>query len=656
MGDQKEDWQLDIGQLIGNYTISGFIGKGGMGEVYSAFDPKLKREVAIKVLPEKYNSNKAMLDRFLAEGAALAKISHPNIVSVFEIGTYSGGHFIAMEFIDGISLNHLIKERTFDTHDAISIMLQVLSALELAHQKSIIHRDIKPHNLILDTDGNIKIIDFGIVKDLSSTSSHETTVGLVLGSISYVSPEVLTGKVTTPQADLWSAGVTFFEILSGVAPFDGDNNLETMENIKTKSLEFPEDFEAWYPKELKTLIQKLCKVDISQRYLNATEALEDLKKIEKKIPDFQGRVKVKLDRARNESEVREYLKDFRETEALRILQSAIQIQKQLDYSTDKTIALDDEASIEVSEQALQMAKKKFRESTRPPLFVVPLRFRAAVVAGVLTVFVAVTLVFTTIIDPETSVSQSPERGVSNYTGTECDPFVPENADCATRGLTASLFYLTEDSLGKVKGNEYDLNQYTRLSYYFNEGVRSSETYQFSQPRINPRMFKFGSLSSDGKELVDNAGSKLTEYFALRFTSMLFLNDHEPGEYEFLLSSDDGSRLYVFDDKGGKQLVVDNDGPHSMNAKCSEETVYFDKDTRKQITIEFYQGPRYFLGLQLLWRRVDGQRVPESNCGLEGSAALYGPGNDDFENFKFGELIKNGWEVIPAENFLMLPNY
>ena len=151
-------------------------------------------------------------------------------------------------------------------------------------------------------------------------------------------------------------------------------------------------------------------------------------------------------------------------------------------------------------------------------------------------------------------------------------------------------------------------------------------------------------------------AKLTEYFALRFSTLLFLNNHEPGEYEFILSSDDGSRMYVYDDSGRRQLVVDNDGPHAMNIKCSEGTVHFDKDSRKQVSIEFYQGPRYFLGLVLLWRRVDGDRISEPNCGVEGATALYGESGDDFENFKFGDLLKSGWEVIPAENFLILPNY
>ena len=209
-----------LGKTVSNYIIQSVIGSGGMGKVYLAKQFTIDREVAIKILDPSLSGNPQFRERFINEANALAKLSHPNIVSIYDFIEFEGNYCIVMEYVNGITLDAMIdKNGKIDMPFATDIICQVLDGLSYAHKKSIVHRDIKPSNIIVDNDNRVKILDFGIAKIVLS-NSNLTRTGMRMGSISYMSPEQILGKELDLKTDIYSAGVTFYEILSGKLPYD----------------------------------------------------------------------------------------------------------------------------------------------------------------------------------------------------------------------------------------------------------------------------------------------------------------------------------------------------------------------------------------------------------------------------------------------------
>ena len=209
-----------LGKTVSNYKIQSVIGSGGMGKVYLAKQFTIDREVAIKILDPSLSGNPQFRERFINEANALAKLSHPNIVSIYDFIEFEGNYCIVMEYVNGITLDAMIdKNGKIDMPFATDIICQVLDGLSYAHKKSIVHRDIKPSNIIVDNDNRVKILDFGIAKIVLS-NSNLTRTGMRMGSISYMSPEQILGKELDLKTDIYSAGVTFYEILSGKLPYD----------------------------------------------------------------------------------------------------------------------------------------------------------------------------------------------------------------------------------------------------------------------------------------------------------------------------------------------------------------------------------------------------------------------------------------------------
>ncbi len=267
MGEKKSP------QKIMHYELKKKLGEGGMGEVWLAIDTNLARPVALKILPRYLAYDEEARVRFHREAKAASALNHPNIVTIFETGTFEGQIFIAMEYIEGQTVRELIDAQKIDKDRAIDITKQALLGLSAAHEANIIHRDIKPENLMVRRDGYVKILDFGLAKMLDTKSyTYSLTQGIV-GTPKYMSPEQATGKPLTPATDVFSLSAVFYEMLSGKAAFEGENIHIILSAITGPSL--PPAIEGISP-QLMAIIYKGMAKDIEERYKNAREMLTDL--------------------------------------------------------------------------------------------------------------------------------------------------------------------------------------------------------------------------------------------------------------------------------------------------------------------------------------------------------------------------------------------
>ena len=274
----------NVGREIGPYKIVERLGGGGMGEVYLAEDSRLNRLVALKTLPAYFVSDNTRLRRFQREARAASALNHPNILTIHEVGELEGVHFIATEFIDGQTIRELIALDELSLTDALDIVVQVASALSVAHAAGIVHRDIKPENIMRRNDGIVKILDFGIAKlveqapaDSSANTRAQTETGVVLGTVGYMSPEQARGLPVDERADLWSLGVVLYEMLVYRAPFLGATRMDTMVAILER-----EPAPLFQPtagptlQRLQTIVSKTLRKERAERYQTASELLADV--------------------------------------------------------------------------------------------------------------------------------------------------------------------------------------------------------------------------------------------------------------------------------------------------------------------------------------------------------------------------------------------
>jgi eukaryotic-like serine/threonine-protein kinase len=274
-------------ESFGHYEISSLIGTGGMGEVYLADDTKLGRKVAIKFLNEKYSKDEDLLNRFIQEAKAASALNHPNLITVYEIGEHDGSHYIATEYIEGKTLRERMKQRlTFD--DALSISVQTSEALSAAHSAGIVHRDIKPENIMVRPDGYIKVLDFGLAKltELAETGGEDetkklvkTNPGVIMGTVSYMSPEQARGKTMDARSDIFSFGVVMYEMLTGKVPFTGETMTDTLSSIISTEPQPITSIAPHLPRELQRIVQKTLKKKRDQRYQTTRDLLVDLKEM-----------------------------------------------------------------------------------------------------------------------------------------------------------------------------------------------------------------------------------------------------------------------------------------------------------------------------------------------------------------------------------------
>ena len=225
------------GRQFGSYRILKRLGAGGMGEVYLAFDIRLERQVALKFLPPHLTSNEQAVRRFQQEARAASALNHPNILTIHEVGQIEGEHFIASEYVDGITLRTALYRKSVDVFTAVDIATQVASALMAAHSAGVVHRDLKPTNIMIRPDGYVKVIDFGLAKLIqaldrdSPIDETRTRPGSVIGTLDYMSPEQARGDKLDQRTDLWSLGVVLYEMVAQRRPFEGDTESHVVVGI-----------------------------------------------------------------------------------------------------------------------------------------------------------------------------------------------------------------------------------------------------------------------------------------------------------------------------------------------------------------------------------------------------------------------------------------
>ena len=267
---------LSKGQKINNrYEIIKSIGEGGMANVYLANDKILDRKVAVKVLRGDLSSDEKFIRRFQREALSVSNLSHPNIVEVYDVGEEDGEYYIVMEYIDGKTLKQLLKKREYLTlTEVIDIMTQLTDGIAHAHESYIIHRDIKPQNIMIEDDGRIKITDFGIAMALNATQLTQTNS--VMGSVHYLPPEQASGKGATVKSDIYSMGILMYELLTGTVPFKGDNAVEIALKHMKDNLPSLREFNPSIPQSVENILLKATAKNPRNRYDSAKEMHEDL--------------------------------------------------------------------------------------------------------------------------------------------------------------------------------------------------------------------------------------------------------------------------------------------------------------------------------------------------------------------------------------------
>ncbi len=276
---------LAAGDKLGPYEILAPIGKGGMGEVYRARDPRLHREIAIKVLPQAFATEDAR-ERFQREARAASALNHPNICAIYDVGESAGHPFLVMELLDGKTLREYIGAKPLDISTAISLSVQVADALDAAHAKGIIHRDIKPANIFVTERGHAKVLDFGLAKHDLPADSDALTVdmltepGTAMGTVAYMSPEQACGQVVDARSDLWSFGVVLYEMIAGSRPFDGPTSPIIFDALLNKTPQPVRERNPQVPPGLERIIGELLEKDRALRYPSAAALRDDLQRLQ----------------------------------------------------------------------------------------------------------------------------------------------------------------------------------------------------------------------------------------------------------------------------------------------------------------------------------------------------------------------------------------
>lgn len=317
---------IKIGMMISDrYEILEKIGTGGMSDVYKAKDHKLNRFVAVKVLKQEFGENANFVSKFRIEAQAAAGLMHPNIVNVYDVGEENDVHYIVMELVEGITLKKYIEKKArLSYKEAVSIAIQVSMGIEAAHNNHIIHRDIKPQNIIISKDGKVKVTDFGIAKAATSN----TITSNVMGSVHYTSPEQARGGYSDEKSDIYSLGITMFEMLTGRVPFNGETTVAIAIKHIQEEMPSPAEFVPEIPSSVESIVLKCCQKSPDRRYQNIQELIADLKQslinpdedfVVQNGPDVDGGTRLISDSDMEQIKRRSVYPEYEEPEPMRLL-------------------------------------------------------------------------------------------------------------------------------------------------------------------------------------------------------------------------------------------------------------------------------------------------------------------------------------------------
>lgn len=270
--------------LDNRYRLTKTLGSGGMADVYLAHDEVLARDVALKILSRRYANDEEFVKRFKKEARSAAALSHPNIVPVYDRGEIEGGtHYITMEYVPGGTLKDRIrKDGPLPPRQAVALALQVARAIQAAHQSGLIHRDVKPQNILLTKLGDAKVADFGIAR--AANASTTTSQNLILGTVQYMSPEQARGEPVSPKSDLYSLGVVLYEMLTGELPYNPGHPLKVPVEAANGRLRSPREVDPTIPEGINAVTLRLLDKDPAKRYSEAGELIDDLKRVSEDLP------------------------------------------------------------------------------------------------------------------------------------------------------------------------------------------------------------------------------------------------------------------------------------------------------------------------------------------------------------------------------------
>ncbi|MGB8508565.1 MAG: protein kinase, partial [Pyrinomonadaceae bacterium] len=291
--------ELGAGRRVGAYRIVGTLGEGGMGKVYLAEDARLGRNVALKLLPASFMTDLERVGRFEQEARAASALNHPNILTIHEIGHDAGAHYIATEFVEGVTLRAHLKRGEMSVHEALEIAIQLAAALAAAHAARLVHRDIKPENIMVRPDGYIKVLDFGLAKPTGQTLSADgdsnsdsnsfskalvnTRPGMVMGTVAYMSPEQARGLDVDARTDIWSLGVVLYEMLAGRPPFTGPTGSDVMVSVLNREPPPLAQLRPTVGSELERIVSKTLAKDREERYRTTKDLLIDLRRLKQRM-------------------------------------------------------------------------------------------------------------------------------------------------------------------------------------------------------------------------------------------------------------------------------------------------------------------------------------------------------------------------------------
>jgi eukaryotic-like serine/threonine-protein kinase len=296
------DKELSASTSLSHYRIVSKIGAGGMGEVYLAHDTKLDRKVALKILPADLAANQDRMRRFVQEAKAAAALNHPNIAHIYEIGEHDGTHFIAMEFVEGVTLREKIHRERTELRKLLRYLQHVAEGLAKAHAAGIVHRDLKPDNIMITHDGHAKILDFGLAKllepqhppgisnastgeDATAIMKQQSTPGMIMGTVGYMSPEQAQGKTNEidQRSDIFSFGCILFEAVTGKKPFEGDSIVKSLHSLIYEPAPQIKDLNPSAPSDLQRIIRRCLAKDKEERYQTIKDVAIELKELRREL-------------------------------------------------------------------------------------------------------------------------------------------------------------------------------------------------------------------------------------------------------------------------------------------------------------------------------------------------------------------------------------